>query len=68
MGCGCLFLSLSLSVLAENLAPLEAPVLLLHGKNETVVPIEQSKIMNRALKKAGKDVTFVQLSAQAIFA
>jgi dipeptidyl aminopeptidase/acylaminoacyl peptidase len=41
-----------------------APVLLLHGKKDTVVPIEQSKIMNKALKKAGKDVTFIQLKGE----
>jgi dipeptidyl aminopeptidase/acylaminoacyl peptidase len=42
----------------------EAPVLLLHGRDDTVVPIEQSKIMHKALKKAGKDVTFVKLKGE----
>jgi len=41
-----------------------APVLLLHGKKDTVVLIDQSKRMNRALKKAGKDVTFLQLKGE----
>ncbi len=39
----------------------EAPVLLIHGDDDTVVPIRQSKIMERALKRAGKDVEFVRL-------
>ncbi len=42
----------------------KAPVLLLHGRKDTVVPIEQSKIMRKALKKAGKDVKFVQLKGE----
>ncbi len=42
----------------------KAPVLLLHGKHDTVVPIEQSKMMHKALKKAKKDVSFVQLKGE----
>ena len=42
----------------------KAPVLLLHGKNDTVVRIDQSKRMEKALRKAGKDVTFVQLKGE----
>ena len=38
-----------------------APVLLLHGAEDTVVPIEQSKIMERALTQAGKQVAMVTL-------
>lgn len=38
-----------------------APVLLLHGSDDTVVPVEQSLEMKRALEKAGKRVTFIQL-------
>ena len=41
-----------------------APVLLIHGKKDTVVPIEQSEVMERALKKANKDVTFVELKTE----
>ena len=29
------------------------PVLLVHGKDDTVVPLEQSRIMEKALKEAG---------------
>ena len=46
---------------AENF---EAPVLLIHGRDDVVVPIEQSRRMNRALEKAGKDVTFIQLKGE----
>lgn len=42
----------------------EAPVLLIHGKKDTVVNIEQSKMMRRALRKAGKDVTYVELKGE----
>lgn len=38
-----------------------APVLLLHGKDDTVVMPEQSKMMLDALRDAGKSVRFVEL-------
>lgn len=38
-----------------------APVLLLHGEQDEVVPIKQSKIMQSQLDKAGKPVEFVEL-------
>lgn len=38
-----------------------APVLLIHGANDTVVPIEQSEIMERAMVRAGKKVRLVRL-------
>lgn len=41
-----------------------APVLLLHGKDDTVVPIKQSKIMHSALKSAGKDSELIQLKGE----
>jgi len=40
------------------------PILLVHGKDDTVVPIEQSELMADALKKAGKDVRFVTLDGE----
>jgi dipeptidyl aminopeptidase/acylaminoacyl peptidase len=38
------------------------PILLIHGEDDTVVPIEQSEAMNDALEAAKKDVTFVKLA------
>jgi dipeptidyl aminopeptidase/acylaminoacyl peptidase len=37
------------------------PILLIHGKDDTVVPIDQSEDMADALKDAKKDVTLVEL-------
>jgi acetyl esterase/lipase len=42
----------------------DAPVLLLHGRDDTVVPIEQSRIMARALRGAGKPVEFIELDGE----
>jgi dipeptidyl aminopeptidase/acylaminoacyl peptidase len=42
----------------------DAPILLIHGKDDTIVPIEQSRIMERALKAAGKLVEFVVLDGE----
>jgi dienelactone hydrolase len=39
----------------------DAPILLIHGKDDTVVPIGQSVEMADALKHAGKPVSFVSL-------
>jgi dipeptidyl aminopeptidase/acylaminoacyl peptidase len=37
------------------------PILLIHGTNDTVVPIEHSRRMNDRLRGAGKNVRFVEL-------
>lgn len=42
----------------------EGPVLLIHGRNDTVVPYEQSEIMERALRAAGKPVRLVPLEGE----
>jgi dipeptidyl aminopeptidase/acylaminoacyl peptidase len=39
----------------------DAPILLLHGNDDTVVPIDQSRAMDRALREAGKPVDLVVL-------
>ncbi|MEM1148136.1 MAG: prolyl oligopeptidase family serine peptidase, partial [Pseudomonadota bacterium] len=46
---------------AENV---QAPVLLLHGDDDTVVPFAQSKAMERALKRADKSVELVRLKGE----
>ncbi len=38
-----------------------APVLLVHGEDDAIIPLRQSKIMRKALRKAKKDVTFIEL-------
>ena len=40
------------------------PVLLIHGKDDTVVPIEQSRILAEALKKAGKSVELLEMKGE----
>jgi dienelactone hydrolase len=45
----------------EHVSGVTAPVLLIHGKDDTVVPYEQSDIMADALKHAGKSVQLVTL-------
>jgi dipeptidyl aminopeptidase/acylaminoacyl peptidase len=39
----------------------DAPILLIHGTSDTVVPIAQSETMEAALKRAGKPVEFVRM-------
>jgi dipeptidyl aminopeptidase/acylaminoacyl peptidase len=41
-----------------------APLLLLHGTNDSVVPIAQSEMMANALKSAGKSFEFVRLDSE----
>ncbi len=42
----------------------DAPILLIHGLDDTVVPIEQSRMMERALRAAGKPVEFVTMKGE----
>jgi dipeptidyl aminopeptidase/acylaminoacyl peptidase len=44
-----------------HLDNVSAPILLIHGKDDTVVPYEQSDVMLNALKKANKPVEMVTL-------
>ncbi len=39
----------------------KAPVLILHGENDTVVEVEQSRSMADKLKRAGKQVRYVEM-------
>ena len=45
----------------EHVAAVTVPVLLIHGRDDTVVPFEQSDVMLSALKRAGKPVTLVTM-------
>ncbi len=38
-----------------------APILILHGVDDSVVPVEQSRAMSRALERADKNVRYVEL-------
>ena len=49
---------------AAQAARADAPILLLHGRDDTVVPIEQSRILATALERAGRPYEFVELSGE----
>ena len=42
----------------------DAPVLLIHGRQDTTVPFEQSDVMRHALAGAGKPVTLIELNGE----
>jgi dipeptidyl aminopeptidase/acylaminoacyl peptidase len=46
---------------ARHADQVRCPVLLLHGEDDSTVPIEQSETMEDALKSAGKQVEFVRI-------
>ena len=45
-------------------ASADAPILLIHGRDDSVVPLAQSEAMERALRKAGKPVEFMVLDGE----
>lgn len=45
-------------------AQAEAPVLLIHGRDDTVVPIDQSRIMRKALQRADKPVEYLEMDGE----
>lgn len=49
---------------AHLASSVDGPLLLIHGRDDTVVPIEQSRIMVDALRRAGKPVEFVEMSGE----
>jgi dipeptidyl aminopeptidase/acylaminoacyl peptidase len=49
---------------ARLAAKADAPILLIHGADDTVVPIEQSRMMQKALQAAGKPVELVVLEKE----
>ena len=44
----------------KNASRVGIPVLLVHGKKDQRVPVDQSRDMVRALQRAGKDVTYIE--------
>ncbi|MGH7018974.1 MAG: alpha/beta fold hydrolase [Brevundimonas sp.] len=53
--------ALSPALLADQV---ERPLLLVHGKDDTVVPVEQSRVMAEALQRAGKPVELIELPGE----
>jgi dipeptidyl aminopeptidase/acylaminoacyl peptidase len=49
---------------ARLAARADAPILLIHGKDDSVVPIGQSREMERVLRGAGKSVEFIELKGE----
>lgn len=49
---------------ARLAARVTVPLQLIHGKDDTVVPIEQSRLMQNAMKDAGKSVDWVELAGE----
>ncbi|WP_144006931.1 S9 family peptidase, partial [Pelomonas sp. KK5] len=45
---------------ARQVERIRAPVLLMHGSDDRVVPVEQSRDMAKALQRAGKPVRYVE--------
>jgi acetyl esterase/lipase len=44
-----------------NYAKNAQPILLIHGENDMLVPVGQSREFNKALKEAGRDVEYLEL-------
>jgi dipeptidyl aminopeptidase/acylaminoacyl peptidase len=49
---------------SENAAKIKAPILLMHGEADATVRIDQSERMDRALRRAGKKVTFIRIAKE----
>lgn len=48
----------------NHIDKIKAPILLVHGRHDSVVPFEQSSDMHEELSDAGKEVTFVELKKE----
>jgi dipeptidyl aminopeptidase/acylaminoacyl peptidase len=49
---------------AYHAAEADGPLLLIHGQDDTVVNIEQSRVMAEAMNRAGKSVRLVELTGE----
>lgn len=49
---------------ADQAARADAPIMMLHGRDDTVVPFEQSRIFAEALRRAGKPYELVELPSE----
>lgn len=48
----------------KHVEKFKVPVLMIHGAADWIVPIEQSRIMQRALRRAGKEVELIELRGE----
>jgi len=49
---------------AQHAADIRIPVLLVHGDQDSVVPVEQSRRMDRALRDAGANVRYIEVAGE----
>ena len=49
---------------ARHVDRITVPLLLMHGVNDTVVPMKQTDLMEAAMRRAGKPVTVVRLEGE----
>lgn len=49
---------------AKLAAQADAPIMLIHGRDDSVVDVEQSRMMADALKKAGKPYEYIELNGE----
>jgi len=49
---------------ARHISDTTPPLLLVHGEDDTVVPIRQSRLMETAMERAGRPVEFVKLEGE----
>ncbi len=49
---------------AKQAARSDAPILLIHGRDDTVVPYRQSVVLAEALRAAGKPVEFIEMNGE----
>ena len=49
---------------AHLAAGVDSPLLLIHGRDDTVVPIEQSRVMADAMRRAGKPIELIELTGE----
>jgi pimeloyl-ACP methyl ester carboxylesterase len=57
-------LNLDVVSLTKHIDAVNVPVLLIHGRDDTVVPFDQSDVMLAAMKKAGRKVELVTLKKE----
>ena len=46
---------------ARHAADVRVPVLLIHGEDDSIVPLEQSEIMRDALNRAGRNTQLIEI-------